>query len=282
MNNWQGNLQMTFDYKDGKTWIEKSMSVAPLRVQKPFYPEGDSCIHSILLNTAGGMVGGDRLNTDLILKPQTNVLFTTANAGKVYRCLDRSARYITSIRQARGSILEWFPQETILFRDSQYYQSLYIELEQNALCYGWDIYRFGRSARGEVFDRGQWRSRTEVWQNSIPLWIDRQYLEGNQTNLHSPNALAGKSVIGTFWLIGLEIDSQIMEDLRSILTESMSAINSSEASEEIGITRLEKGMIVRYRGNSTAIARQLFIMIWGVLRKKYCDRPVCIPRVWRI
>lgn len=272
MGNWKGSLEMTFDYKDGKTWIEKSLSVAPLRVQKPFYPEGDSCIHSVLLHTAGGIVGGDRLNINLSLKPQANVLFTTATAGKVYRCLD-SATYTTSIHQQQGSILEWFPQETILFKGSQYNQSLYIELERDAICCGWDIYRFGRSARAEVFDRGAWRSHTEVWQNGIPLWIDRQYLEGNQTNLISPNALAGKSVIGTFWLVGVPVDADTMESLRSVLRESK---------EEIGLTQLEKGILARYRGDYTAIARQLFILIWEILRIKYGDRPVCIPRVWQI
>jgi urease accessory protein len=276
MRNWQGSLEMTFDYKDGKTWIEKSQSVAPLRIQKPFYPERDSYVHCVLLHTAGGMVGGDRLNVNLLLKPQANVLLTTATAAKIYRSLD-TALYTTSIHQQQGSILEWFPQETILFGDSKYFQSLYIDLERDAFCYGWDIYRFGRSARGEIFDRGEWRSRTEVWQNGFPLWIDRQYLQGNQTNIDSPNALAGNSVIGTFWLVGLSVDLETTEDLRSVLSES-----SLSFSAEIGLTRLEKGILCRYRGNSTAIARQLFVLIWGILRKKYSDRPVCIPRVWQI
>jgi urease accessory protein len=276
MGSWQGSLEMTVDFKDGKTWIEKSRSTSPLKVQKPFYPEGDAWIHNVLLHTAGGMVGGDRLNVKLDLKPHTNALFTSATAGKVYRCLE-TALSTTSIHQQQDSILEWFPQETILFRDSQYFQSLYIELEEDALCCGWDIYRFGRSARGEIFDRGEWRSRTEIWQNGLPLWIDRQYLQGNQLNLQSPNALAGKSVIGTFWLVGFSINAETMEDLRSSLSES-----NLGYSAEIGLTRLEKGILCRYRGNSTAIARQIFVLIWGVLRQKYGDRPVCIPRVWQI
>ncbi|MDX1978097.1 MAG: urease accessory protein UreD, partial [Pseudanabaenaceae cyanobacterium bins.68] len=165
MSNWQGNLEITFDHQDQKTWIEKCQSVAPLRIQKPFYPEGKSWVHSILLYTAGGMVGGDRLTINLDLKAEAKVLFTSATAAKIYRCPANIASHHTRIHQQQGSVLEWFPQETILFRDAQYSQSLRIELEQNAICYGWDIYRFGRSARGEVFDGGAWRSRTEVWQN---------------------------------------------------------------------------------------------------------------------
>ena len=39
-----------------------------------------------------------------------------------------------------------------------------------------EITRFGRSARGEKFCFGNWRSHTEVWQQGQPLWIDRQWL----------------------------------------------------------------------------------------------------------
>ncbi len=58
-NNWHGSLNLVYAQQQGKTQIIHSQMKAPLKVQRPFYPEGAVC-HSIVLHTAGGIVGGDR------------------------------------------------------------------------------------------------------------------------------------------------------------------------------------------------------------------------------
>ena len=47
-----------------------------------------------------------------------------------------------------NACLEWLPQETILFNGAIYRQDLRVELATGASWLGWEITRFGRSARG--------------------------------------------------------------------------------------------------------------------------------------
>jgi urease accessory protein len=261
---------------------------APLKVQRPFYPEGKEICHSVMLHTAGGIVGGDRLNCDFILHPQAQALITTAAANKLYRSNGLEAQQTIQIHLETGACLEWLPQETIVFNQALYQQTMRIQLGENATWLGWELTRFGRTARGERFIQGNWRSHTEVWQGDRPLWIDRQWLPGREETVHSPHGLAGCPVVASLALVGQPIDSEIVQQARSLWTQKMQEFKSLEGEQEnsilgeVGVTRLQAGLLCRYRGHSTVEARQWLIAVWQLLRPTYCDRPVCIPRVWQL
>lgn len=269
---WQGKLQLCYGAIAGETRILQSQVQAPLKVQRPFYPEGTGVCHSVILHTAGGVVGGDRLSLKLELQPDAQVLVTTAAAGKIYRSNGLEARQTVEISLAPNACLEWLPQETIVFEQAQYCQQMHIELAPGALWMGWEITRFGRTARGEAFLAGEWRSRTEVWQQGRPLWIDRQWIPGKEEVFHSPHGLAGCPVVGSFAVVGRSLDSDLIEKIRATWDGELG---------QAGVTRLQAGLLCRYRGHSTAEARQWFLHVWQILRLAYLDREICIPRVWQ-
>lgn len=269
---WQGNLSLEFERRFDKTILSRSQVQAPLKVQRPFYPEGELICHSVMLHTAGGIVGGDRLAFDVQLSPEAQALVTTAAATKVYRSNGLEAQQTTQIRVAAGACLEWLPQETIVFDGARYRQQLKVELAAGATWLGWDITRLGRSARGERFASGEWRSRTEVWQDNRLIWLDPQWLQGGSEMLESLHGLAGCSVIGSFAFVGQVISDELLEKLRG----------SSAAPAQTGTTRLPLGLLCRYRGDSTAEARRWFVAIWHLLRQECLARSNCIPRVWQL
>ena len=65
---WHGSLNLVYAQHQGKTQVIHSQVKAPLKVQRPFYPEGGIC-HSVVLHTAGGIVGGDRNSLFFHLQP---------------------------------------------------------------------------------------------------------------------------------------------------------------------------------------------------------------------
>ena len=270
---WHGSLQLVYSNHQGSTQLTHAQVKAPLKVQRPFYPEGQAVCHSVVLHTAGGIVGGDRLSQNIHLKANAHALITNAAASKVYRSNGQQARQTIEIQVDADACLEWLPQETIVFNGAVYRQDLRVELAQNASWLGWEIARFGRSARGEKFLEGEWRSHTEVWQQGRPLWIDRQWLPGKEEIFNSPHGLAGKPVVASLAWVGQAVSPEIIEKARILW-------NSQNRQGEAGVTQLISGILCRYRGSSTAEVRNWFTDIWHLLRLSFLGRPSCLPRVW--
>jgi urease accessory protein len=284
--NWQGKLHLEFTEDQGATRLAQCQVQAPLKVQRPFYPEGEQVCHCVALHTAGGVVGGDRLSLTLDLHPRAHALLTTAAAGKIYRSNGLVAEQSTRIQVAEAAVLEWFPQEVIVFDGADYRQDLRVELGQGAIWLGWEVTRLGRSARGETFLTGEWRSHTEVWQGDRLLWVDPQWVKGGSAMLTSLHGLAGYPVIASFVLIGREVSKDLVGKVRSLWygegQEDDFSLPQTPNPDvaEIGVTRLMSGLLCRYRGRSTAEARRWFVAVWSLLRQDYLDRPSCKPRVW--
>jgi urease accessory protein len=270
---WQGLARLHYRVEASKCLLAETYTRAPLRVQRPLYPEGEGLCHSVLVHTAGGLVGGDSLDIEIGVAAGGQVLITTAAASKVYGSRpDATASQRVEITLAPHSCLEWMPQETIVFNNAHYHQALRVNLAPGAIWAGWEITRFGRSARGETFQRGQWRSRLDLWQNDQPLWLDRQHLAGGSPPLHSPNGLAGHPVIGSFALVGYAPEPDHITALRQLWP--------TDQPGAIGVTRLQGGLLCRYRGPSSQAARRWFVAAWEHLRPSYLGRPAVVSRVW--
>ncbi|MDZ8024810.1 MAG: urease accessory protein UreD [Nostoc sp. DedQUE01] len=269
---WHGKLNLVYADRQNTTQLIYNHQQAPLKVQRPFYPEGQKVCHSVILHTAGGVVGGDRLSSNIHLEPYTHALITTAAASKIYRSNGLQARQNIQIQVDAGACLEWLPQETILFNGAIYQQDLRVELATGASFLGWEITRFGRSARGEKFDKGEWRSHTEIWQQGVPLWIDRQCLPASEEIFHSPHGLAGKPITGSLIWLGGAVSPEMVEKIRIL----------GNGVNETGVSRLQHGLLCRYRGDSTSEVRNWFIDVWELLRVSFLNRANCIPRVWQV
>lgn len=272
---WQGRLNLDYAQRQNHaqrqtvTELVRSQNQAPLKVQRSFYPEGAVC-HSVILHTAGGIVGGDRLAIDINLQPKSHALITTAAAAKIYRSQGAQAQQITQIQVGENACLEWLPQEAIAFAGANFQQTTRIELDQGAMWMGWEMTRLGRSARGERFTSGEWRSQIEVWQQGKPLWIDPQFVIGGAEMLDSPHGLNGAAIVGSFACVGRSISPSLIEAARAVWS----------GSGDVGVTRLMQGMLCRYRGDSMIDLRRWFIAVWGLARLELLDRAACKPRVW--
>lgn len=270
---WQGLAQLSYAMESGRCVPTQTFTRAPLRVQRPLYPEGVGLCHTVLVHTAGGLVGGDSLLIELTAAPRAQALITTAAASKVYGSANTApSSQRVDITLAAESCLEWFPQETIVFNQAHYCQRLRVNLAPTAVWAGWEITRFGRSARGETFGQGQWRSRLEVWQADQPLWLDRQHLTGGSAALHSPNGLAGHPVVGSFAVVGHRVEPDSVTALRQLWPNDQPG--------DIGVTRLQSGVLCRYRGPSSQAARRWFVAAWQHLRPLYLGRSAAASRLW--
>jgi urease accessory protein len=278
---WQGQLQLTYRYDGTKTQAIEHQGTAPLKVQRSFYPESNAICHNTILHTAGGIVGGDRLKIDIDLQSEARAVVTTAAAGKIYGSNGAPAVQTIVHNIGANACLEWLPQETIIFDRAIFCQQLRVNLAATASWLGWEINRFGRTARGEKFTDGNWKSVTEVYREGRPIWIDRQQLIGD-LYVDSINSLAGYPIVGTLAWIGTGAHHPIGTEGVGVSKELVEKARSLFAGEpnKIGVTRLTEGLLCRYRGDSTTEVRQWFTAVWHLLRHSFLASPPIHIRVW--
>lgn len=269
---WKARRALRFAHADGVTRLQESQGYGPLGVQRPFYPEGQGACQVVLLHPPGGLVGGDSLEIEAVIAPHAQVLLTTPAANRFYKSAGNEAVQQVQLQQGESSWLEWLPQETLVYDRAIARQTLRVELAPGARFIGWEITRFGRSAFDERFTHGRWRNRFEIWQAGMPVWLDRQALDGGSPLLDSPYGLAGQPVLGSFVFVGHALDRDLLDTLRTALPVS--------AQGRFGISRLPQGLLGRYSGQSSAEARKLFTVIWDFLRQRFLGRPACVPRIW--
>jgi urease accessory protein len=264
------------------------------------------------------MVAGDHLSIHLHLKPQAQALVTNAAASKIYgqvplnlieappkspvngglqnsepsiiagqggvsRVLEAFQRPAQAtqnilIKVEAGASLEWLPQETIVFDGADYAQQLRIELAATASCFGWEVTRFGRTARGERFLSGRWQAHTEVWREGRPLWVDPQWLPGGSELLDSEHGLAGQPLIGTLFWIG-NADGV---DSKALVTTARELWLSQPRQGEAGVTWLDAGLICRYRGANRQELHAWFVQVWQLIRRCQGLPAASLPRVWPV
>lgn len=271
---WQARLALRFADAGGKSVLAERVHSGPLRVQKTLYPEGPAPCHTIVLHPPGGIAGGDSLDIEIGMGQGAAALITTPGAGRWYRSAGPDARQRLQFTVRSHSVLEWLPQETIVFNDAKAQLLTTIRLERSALYLGWEILCLGRAASGERFVGGTLRQKTEIWQDGGRLWNEFTLLNGGSLLLRSPTGMAGCAVTATLIAAGHNIGADLLAACREQAPDM-------DAPAHWGVTTLPRVFLARYLGHSTEQARQYFAALWSVLRPRLTGREARPPRIWR-
>jgi urease accessory protein len=241
-------------------------------VQKALYPEGAATCHAIVLHPPSGIVAGDELEIDVHVGPQAHALLTTPGAGKWYRSGGPEASQRLRLEVAEHGVLEWLPQETIVFDGARACMDTKILLGRKACFIGWEILCLGRRAGGERFDSGEILLQSRIEQDGRPLWLERGKLEGGSNVLESPAGLAGYSVSATLLAVGSGLDAALLTACREIVPVELEA--------RYGITLLPEVLVARYLGHASESAREWFGALWKILRPALIGCEASTPRIW--
>jgi urease accessory protein len=267
---WRAQLDLGYRRVGERTVLTTRVHEGPLVVQKSLYPEGDTVCQNVIIHPPGGLVGGDTLAVNVDAGPRTHAQLTTPGAAKCYRSGGAFARQRIRLRAAHGAVLEWLPQETIVFDASKIELELSIELVDDALFMGWDVICLGRTAAGERFDHGALRQRLTLTRDGMPVFVERAVLNGGAPLLASPVGLHGNPVFGTFLAAAPVVTHAMLESCREV----------APMAGEGAVTRLPGVLIARYRGSSAAAARRYFVELWRKLRPALALRAAVPPRIW--
>jgi len=269
---WQARLQLGFERRDQATILARREHFGPLRVQKALYPEGESVCHAIVLHPPSGIAGGDELEIALQVGAHAHALLTTPGAGKWYRSSGPEASQRVRLEVAEHGVLEWLPQETIVFDGARVRMEMEIVLKKEARFIGWEVLCLGRRAAGERFASGEMSLQTRIELEGRTIWLERGRLEGGSPLLDSPAGLAGYSVSATLLALGAGLDAALLAACREIVPV--------EPEARFGITLLPEVLVARYLGHASESAREWFSALWRVLRPAMIGCEASTPRIW--
>jgi urease accessory protein len=268
---WQAELVLGFQRRGARTVLVTRRHDGPLVVQKPLYPEGEAVCHTIVVHPPGGIAGGDSLQLDVEVGRGGHALLTTPGAAKWYRSAGAWARQTLALRVAPDAVLEWLPQESIVFDAARARLSSEVHLSGDARFIGWELICFGRSGSGERFTRGSCRLSNAVFRDGRPIWLERGHFDGGGKLLASCAGLRGQPVTGTLLAVAPEIDDALLGACRQ----------QAPLRGEGAVTRLPQLLVARYLGDSSEAARRYFTALWSILRPALAGREAQEPRIWR-
>lgn len=229
------------------------------------FPRGESC-EAVLINTGGGMAGGDHLVIDITLDGGAHATVTSQSAEKIYWAQAEPSRVTTRLALAAGAHLAWLPQETLLFNGACLERSLAIEMDEMAELTLFESVVFGRTAMGEVMASGRFIDRWRIRRGGELVFTDSVKLDGPVADILARPALGGGArSVATFLYIAPDAESRL-DAARAALAFS---VCDSGASAWNGM------LITRFAADDPSALRL------SAARFLFAFRGKALPRVWQ-
>ena len=171
-----GRIALEVVSEAGRSRRARVREEGSLRVRFPGHPARQ--LEAVVINTAGGVAGGDTYALDVTVGEDAALVLTTAAAEKIYRAIDDDATMTLRLRAAAGGELSWLPRETILFDRAQLARSIDVHLAPGAKFLAAEAVLFGRAAMGEEVASGRFVDRWRVRRGGELVYAETVRLDG--------------------------------------------------------------------------------------------------------
>jgi urease accessory protein len=189
---------------------------SPIRIMFP-RAGGGAVEEVVLVNTAGGVAGGDRLECGVTALANASIAVTSQAAEKVYRALNEPARITTRLKAYEVAKLAWLPQETIVFNWGRLCRETEIELSSGAELLALEWLVLGRAAHGEEVVGGHISDSWRVKKDGRLIWADSfRVTDEVFPHLHRKALLSNCKAVGTLIYFGHSLDARL-EFLRDVV-----------------------------------------------------------------
>jgi urease accessory protein len=261
-NRAQGAVKFDVHHLDGLTRRRDLHESGSLRVRFP--SAEDEGLSAVLVNTAGGIAGGDRLAIDIATGDAARLTVTTAAAEKIYRTDGPFAQLHIALKAEGRSHLSWLPQETILFDRARIRRQFDIELSEQASLLLCEIVVFGRLAMGERMRNGEFFDRWRLWRGGRLVFAENVRLDGDIGAKLARTAVAkGGAAVGTALIV--PGDEALAERIRQL---------SQNFASEVGVSAWNGFAMARFCAQDASRLRADMMTVLGRASGS------ALPRLW--
>lgn len=225
---------------------------------------------AILINTAGGLTGGDDVETAMEWGEGASACFSTQAAERIYRSSGGAALIRNRLKAGSGSRAEWLPQETILFDGGRFRRETEVELAADARFLAVESVVLGRKAMGETIREGLIADRWSVRVGGRLHYLDAFLLEDDlAAQIARPAVLAGAGAYASILAMG--------EDAEGIVAAIREGVGRAG-----GATRRGALVVGRVTAADGDALRKVLASLIPALREKVTGQPARLPRAFQI
>lgn len=235
---------------------------AKIRLPETF----DHSMEAVIINTAGGLTGGDRMDWSVVAGPGTRIDVTTQACEKIYKASMGTAEVETSIKVGSGARVDWLPQETILFDRASLSRALNVELAETSEFLAVEAILLGRKAMGEAMEQGLFRDRWRIRRGRRLVHAEELRLDGDVAALTTKMAVLDDQVAFATLLYVGPLAETYLGRIRPLLENHMA-----------GASHWGEKLVVRLAAADGFALRKILIPIISALRD---GAPV--PKVWNL
>jgi urease accessory protein len=264
----RGEARAAFARIGAKTAPARVYEAGGLRLR---FPHSAGLCEAVLVNTGGGVAGGDRAAIELTLEDGADVHATTQSAEKIYRSEGEAAEVATRLNLAAGARLAWIPQETILFDRSRLDRRLEADIATDASLLLIESIVFGRLAMGEERIAASLRDHWRIRRGGRLVFADELRLDEAAEALSRPAIGRDARAVASFLFMAPEAAAHL-DALRATFDE---IAEKDGAPLEAGASALDGFLVGRALSRDPARLRALVLAVMMALT----GRPA--PRVWQ-
>ena len=193
----------------GTTRLVENFQSGSAKVRFP-KPADRSVMDVVLLNTAGGLTGGDRISFSVAAGAGARATVTTQASERIYRRRDGDVEVETALAIEAGATLDWLPQETILFDRSSLRRRLAADLHPTGKLLAVEAIVLGRAAMGERVRSATLADSWRVRRGGALIFADGVRLDGDSVAILDGGATGGgAAAMATVLLVAPDAESAL-------------------------------------------------------------------------
>lgn len=203
----RGEGRVVATVRDGRTCIAGLYQEGCAKVRLP--NTHSDALQAVLMNTAGGLTGGDHLRWSADAGPGARLVLTTPACERVYRSLGTDAVVENRLIVRDGAHVDWLPQETILFEHSRLDRRLEIDLAEGATLTAVEAVLLGREAMGEAARDARLRDNWRIRRNGRLIHAEATTIGGDPRERDGSSLLAGALAFATVLHVGPDSERKL-------------------------------------------------------------------------
>jgi len=205
----EGTVRVSIAAENGRSRLDRCYQRGSMKIRFPRQTDTD-VPEGVLLNTAGGITGGDRFSVQADLDTGAALTLTSQAAEKIYRSPGGDGSVDVSLTAGEGTTFSWLPQETILYDAGRVRRTLDVAMEPDATVVLGEAVILGRAAHGETVREGLLADRWRIRRGGKLVYADNLILiGGGGATAEGKAMLAGGKAFASFLVIAPDSETRI-------------------------------------------------------------------------